>query len=167
MNTMTGAIPVRSDLPYRPCVGILLFSRTGDVFVGRRNDVSGNAWQMPQGGIDMNENPRSAAIRELYEETGVRSVEVIGESGEWFTYNYPKDIARRSFAKKFRGQRQKWFAMRFLGPETEIDLGFSHAEFDAWKWVNLDCLPDLIVDFKKPVYTAVVAEFRDLARPME
>lgn len=154
-----------SSLPYRPCVGIMLLNRAGKVFVGRRNDVAGTAWQMPQGGIDANEDPRVAALRELAEETGIRSVEVLAESSEWLTYDYPEDIARRSFAKRYRGQRQRWFAMRFLGDDREIDLHATHAEFDAWKWAEVDSLATMIVAFKRPVYQAVVRDFRDIWHP--
>jgi putative (di)nucleoside polyphosphate hydrolase len=152
-----------SNLPYRSCVGILLLDQNGDVFVGRRNDMTGDAWQMPQGGIDSDEDPEAAALRELAEETGIRSVEVLAESAEWLAYDYPPTLARGSFANRYRGQRQKWFAMRFLGADREIDLGSRHAEFDAWEWRNIEALPGLIVAFKRPVYEAVVREFRHLA----
>ncbi len=154
-----------SDLPYRSCVGILVLNDAGLAFVGRRNDVGGAAWQMPQGGIDAGEDPRAAAFRELREETGIRSVEILSETREWLTYDYPPDISRRSFVNRYRGQRQKWFAMRFTGAEAEIDLGYRHAEFDAWEWRELEELPGLIVAFKRPVYEAVVREFQHLARP--
>lgn len=154
-----------SALPYRSCVGILLLDRNGEVFVGRRNDIGGEAWQMPQGGIDTGEDPRAAALRELAEETGIRSVEVLAETSQWLTYDYPPAVARGSFANRYRGQRQKWFALRFTGLEGEIDLGFRHAEFDAWRWCDIEELPGLIVEFKRPVYEAVVQEFRHLAQP--
>jgi putative (di)nucleoside polyphosphate hydrolase len=154
-----------SALPYRSCVGILLLDPKGDVFVGRRNDLGGEAWQMPQGGIDAGEAPEVAALRELAEETGIRSVEVLAETAEWLTYDYPPAVARGSFANRYRGQRQKWFAMRFTGREAEIDLGSRHAEFDDWRWRDIEDLPGLIVNFKRPVYEAVVREFRHLARP--
>lgn len=143
----------------------MLLDSKGGVFVGRRNDLSGNAWQMPQGGVDAGEAPRVAALRELVEETGIRSVDVLAETTEWLTYDYPPAVARGSFANRYRGQRQKWFAMRFTGRENEIDLGYRHAEFDAWRWNDIEALPDLIVAFKRPVYEAVVREFRHLAKP--
>jgi putative (di)nucleoside polyphosphate hydrolase len=143
----------------------MLLDQNGEVFVGRRNDLGADAWQMPQGGIDDDEDPRAAAFRELAEETGIRSVEMLAETSGWLTYDYPPSVARRSFANRFRGQRQKWFAMRFTGQEAEIDLGFRHAEFDAWRWRDMEELPGLIVAFKRPVYEAVVREFRHLAPP--
>jgi putative (di)nucleoside polyphosphate hydrolase len=158
----------RANLPYRACVGIALLNGKGKVFVGRRNDIGGDpAWQMPQGGVDSGESPQAAALRELREETGVRSVRVLAESREWLTYDYPPELQSRSFVKRFKGQRQKWFAMRFDGPESEIDLGWRHAEFDAWAWREMEDLPELIVAFKRPVYEAVVREFHHLARPVD
>ena len=154
-----------SSLPYRLCVGILLLNQNGDVFVGHRNDLSVDAWQMPQGGVEAGEDPRAAALRELTEETGVRSVEVLAETAEWLTYDYPTVISRRSFANRYRGQRQKWFAMRFTGLDREIDLGYRYAEFDDWAWRDIHELPGLIIAFKRPVYEAVVHEFRNLAQP--
>ncbi len=155
----------QGSLPYRPCVGIMLLNRQGRVFVGRRNDVDIDAWQMPQGGIDPHEDAKTAALRELVEETGIRDVKVIAETHDWLTYDYPPAIARRSFANRYRGQRQKWFVMRFLGFDHDIDLRAGHAEFNTWKWVGLDDLVPLIVTFKRPVYETVVAEFRHLASP--
>ncbi|MGY9055200.1 MAG: RNA pyrophosphohydrolase [Alphaproteobacteria bacterium] len=153
----------KSHLPYRPCVGVMLVNAAGLIWVGRRIDTP-NGWQMPQGGIDTDEEPKAAALRELHEETGIRSVEIVAESNQWLDYDYPATIARHSFATRFRGQRQKWFAMRFLGQDVEIDLGVGHAEFNAWKWCDINALADLIVDFKRPVYEAVVHEFQNLAR---
>ena len=163
MNQSTASL---STLPYRPCVGIMLLDQKGDVFVGRRNDFGQDAWQMPQGGVDAGEDPQTAALRELTEETGIRSVEVLAETSDWLTYDYPSTVAQRSFANRYRGQRQKWFAMRFTGHEGEIDLGYRHAEFDDWRWRGIEELPELIVAFKRPVYEAVVHEFRHLAKPL-
>ena len=151
-------------LPYRPCVGVMLMNRDGAVFVGRRKNISGEAWQMPQGGIDNDEDPRTAALRELAEETGIRDVEIIAECQRWLSYDYPQGMARRAFANRYRGQRQKWFAMRFLGQERDIDIERDHAEFNAWKWVSVDELAPGIVAFKRPVYEAVVREFRGFAK---
>ena len=167
---MTRSSDNRASLPYRPCVGILLLNQRGEAFVGRRNDIRGggpgeDAWQMPQGGVDAGEEPRADALRELREETGIRTVEVLAETRDWLTYDYPANLAHQSFVKRFRGQRQKWFAMRFKGQEAEIDLGYRHAEFDDWAWRPLEDLPGLIVAFKRPVYEAVVREFTHLAGP--
>lgn len=161
----------KSKLPsYRPCVGVVLFNRAGRVFAGRRANKAlrehvapGHEWQMPQGGIDKGEEPLSAALRELYEETNVRSVTLLGQSDEWFAYDLPDDIAMEAWKGKYRGQKQKWFAFRFDGDDSEINVlnpgGGHKAEFDAWRWEALDAMPDLIIPFKRGVYERVVDVF--------
>ena len=161
------------DLPYRTCVGMMLLNKDGLVFVGRR--ASGvehvddhHVWQMPQGGVDPGENTWEAAKRELYEETSVRSIEKLGEVPDWLIYDIPRTIAGRAWKGRYRGQRQKWFAFRFEGPESEIDVlapggGGHEAEFISWRWEHLAELPKLIVPFKRKVYQRVVTAFRHLA----
>lgn len=141
---------------YRPCVGLMLF-RPGLVFVGQRTDATG-AWQMPQGGVDEGETPRQAAMRELFEEVGTDRAEIVAESQTWHFYDLPPDLAARMWGGKFRGQRQKWFALRFLGTDGDINIATAHPEFTAWQWAPVDALVDLIVPFKRDVYRAVVAE---------
>jgi putative (di)nucleoside polyphosphate hydrolase len=160
---MTGARPVRGEsLPYRPCVGILLLDARGRVWVGRRADHGGAAdaegpgtwWQMPQGGMDEGEKPEAAALRELYEETGVRSVHVLGRSRDWLLYDLPPELVGVAWEGRYRGQKQIWFAMRLEGDESEIDIGprDGHAaEFDAWRWADVAELPRLVVPFKRGV----------------
>jgi putative (di)nucleoside polyphosphate hydrolase len=145
---------------YRPCVGILLVNWEGKAWVGRRiNMPSGfSAWQMPQGGIDPGETPLQAALRELYEETGTNKAEIIAESRQWLRYDLP-DAIRTGWRRRYRGQRQKWFLMRFVGDDFDIDLDRHEAEFDAWRWVAPAELPGLVVDFKRPVYAALLEEF--------
>jgi putative (di)nucleoside polyphosphate hydrolase len=152
--------------PYRRGVGIALFNRDGLVFVANRIDTKGRSWQMPQGGIDDGEEPRDAARRELAEETGIEDAEILGAMRGWLTYDLPPAFAARVWRGRFRGQKQKWFAMRFTGRDRDIDLAASkHPEFSAWRWVPLADTPRLIVPFKRPVYERVAAEFAPLARP--
>ncbi len=149
---------------YRPCVGIFLVNDEGKAWVGRRIGMPQGlpAWQMPQGGIDADETPMQAALRELYEETGTDKAEIIAETSDWLYYDLPAALAGTAWGGRFRGQRQKWFLMRFDGDDIDIDLNrHHHAEFDAWKWVEPAELPGLIVEFKRPVYLALLAEFRD------
>lgn len=155
------------DLPYRRSVGAMVFNAQGLVFVGRRIFVEiGESWQMPQGGVDEGEDLHAAVLRELAEETGIKSVRVESEAAEWFQYDLPRAEIGRALKGKFRGQRQKWFALRFSGAESEIDLGaHGHPEFDAWRWVEIDELVKLIVPFKREVYGKVVEVFRAFARP--
>ncbi len=164
-----------STLPYRPCVGIMIVNPAGHVWTGRRADMPGNAegagawWQMPQGGIDEGEEPRAAAMREVYEETAMRSLDILGESRDWLTYDLPPELLGIAWGGKFGGQRQKWFAMRFTGDENEIDIGprTGHdIEFCAWRWTDPATLVEAIVPFKRDVYRAVVAELGRFARPM-
>ena len=148
---------------YRPCVGIVLFNKDGLIFLGKRNDLSQESWQMPQGGIDTNEKPETAALRELEEETGVKTVKIMDHTKDWLTYDYPSQVVSRKFSNYYRGQRQLWFAMRFLGTDEEINLQTNHAEFNSWKWSNIEELVPLVVDFKKPVYREIVKKFGYLA----
>jgi putative (di)nucleoside polyphosphate hydrolase len=152
-----------SDLPYRPCVGLMLLNRQGQVFVGKRIDQTVEGWQMPQGGIDAGEEPRTAALRELKEETGTDKAQIIGEMDDWVTYDLPRHLVGVAFHGKYRGQRQKWFALRFLGEDRDIDLLSHEPEFAEWKWVEMDQLAALIVPFKRDTYAAVIAAFRGLA----
>jgi putative (di)nucleoside polyphosphate hydrolase len=156
-----------ADFAYRPSVGMMLFNRAGRVFVARRIDTPGDAWQMPQGGIDAGETPAEAALRELAEETGTAKAEIIAESGNWLTYDLPEDLAKTLWGGRYRGQRQKWFALRFTGTDSDIDLETAEPEFNAWKWVALDEVPRLIVGFKRPLYEEISAEFRPIAERIE
>jgi putative (di)nucleoside polyphosphate hydrolase len=154
-------------LPYRPCVGCMVFNSKGLVFIGRRVDQeAGEAWQMPQGGIDQGEDPRKAALRELEEETGIAKVEILAEAPEWYSYDLPRELVGIAMKGKYRGQRQKWFALRFVGADRDIDLNaHKHAEFDAYRWVEIDEVTRLIVPFKRQVYQNVVNIFRKFAGP--
>lgn len=164
------------DLPYRPCVGIMVLNREGLVWAGRRTpignseyDGSPQLWQMPQGGIDKGEDLEEAARRELFEETGVTTIEILAESKDWLVYDLPPELIGKALKGKYRGQTQKWFLARFTGDETEIRLDLHEPEFEAWKWVEVDTLPELIVPFKRKLYEALVAEFgrqvKALAKP--
>lgn len=162
------------DLPYRPCVGIMVLNADNAVWAGRRiaignseYDGSPQLWQMPQGGIDDGEKPLNAAIRELYEETGMRNVTLLAEARDWIHYDLPPHLLGVGLKGKFRGQAQRWFAFRFDGNESEIEINppptGNHPEFDAWDWKPMESLPDLIVPFKRGVYEQVIAEFRHLS----
>ena len=155
---------------YRPCVGVMLLNKQGLVWIGRRfqkqnDDGVGHWWQMPQGGIDEGEDPTLAAKRELEEETAVRSAEIIAEAPGWYNYDLPEHLIGHSWKGKYRGQTQKWFAMSFLGDDSEINLAppGHKQEFDQWRWAPINEITDLIVPFKKPVYEQVVKAFRHLA----
>jgi len=158
--------PGLAYLPLRPAVGIALFGPDGRVFVGRRLRGQVGTWQMPQGGIDEDEAPLDAALRELVEETGIHEVRLLAELPEWLVYDLPPDTdPMPRWASRYRGQRQRWFAMRFLGSEDSIDLATEHPEFDAWRWVPLADTPALVVPFKRSVYERVVEVFATFARP--
>lgn len=156
-------MPSASDLPYRPCVGIMLFNRDGKVFVGKRIDQTVEGWQMPQGGIDEGETPRQAVLRELLEETGTDKAEILAEKDGWVNYDLPPHLVGVAFHGRFRGQTQKWFALRFTGRDADINLTAHEPEFSAYQWVTLADLPGLIVPFKRDTYRAVIAEFAHLA----
>ena len=150
-------------LPYRPCVGIVLFNPRGEVFVAQRLDNPGPAWQMPQGGIDDGEDPLIAARREMLEEIGTDKATLLAESRGWLHYDLPIDLVPKIWKGRFRGQRQKWFAFRFDGTDRDINIETDTPEFSAWRWVDFDTVPELIVPFKRHIYQDVVAEFRGLA----
>jgi putative (di)nucleoside polyphosphate hydrolase len=152
-------VPARDGTGYRRGVGIMLLNPAGEAFVGRRIDTPITAWQMPQGGIDPGESPAAAARRELKEEIGTDKALIVAEAREWLAYELPPEIAAAMWGGRYRGQRQKWFLMRFLGSDADIDLVGEHPEFDAWQWVVPDRLPDLIVPFKRQLYRDILAEF--------
>jgi putative (di)nucleoside polyphosphate hydrolase len=166
-------MPAFESLPYRPCAALAVFSCDGRVFMGRRIDGPEHVdevhvWQMPQGGIDPGEDPWPAALRELYEETNISSVEKLGEIDEWLHYDIPREIVGQAWGGKYRGQSQKWYALRFVGDEREINIahpaGGHDPEFVEWRWEPLEKTPDLIVPFKQPVYQRVAREFARFAR---
>lgn len=156
----------RTDLPYRRGVGIMLFNAEGLVFVAKRIDMTSEAWQMPQGGIDKGEDPETAAFRELKEETSVSSATILARSNDWLRYDLPDELVPMIWKGHYRGQEQLWFAMRLDGDDAEINIEGEYAEFSEWKWTHIDTLPDLIVSFKRDLYLELVAEFRNLAKPI-
>jgi putative (di)nucleoside polyphosphate hydrolase len=154
-----------ASLPYRPCVGMMLLNDQGRIFVGKRVDQTLEAWQMPQGGIDEGEDLHSAVLRELQEEIGTRKVEFLREHPDWLTYDLPPRLVGVALQGKYRGQKQKWFALRFTGRDSDINVAMPDQEFSDWRWVGVDELLGLIVPFKRDTYAQVVKAFRDLARP--
>ena len=152
-----------SDLPYRPCAGVMLVNREGLVFVGQRLDSTLEAWQMPQGGIDPGEDALTAATRELWEETGVApdKVELVAEAPGEFTYDLPPDLIGKVWKGKWRGQRQRWFLFRFLGEDRDVNIATADPEFRAWRWAEPSDLPDLIVPFKRQLYQQLLGIFAD------
>jgi putative (di)nucleoside polyphosphate hydrolase len=164
----------KTDLPYRPCVGVMVLNADGKVWVGQRlavdnSEYDGNPqlWQMPQGGIDEDEDHLKAALRELYEETGMRSVSLLAEAPDWIRYDLPAHLIGIGLKGRYRGQKQRWFAFRFEGDESEIAINpppdGHKPEFDAWRWVDMAELPALVVAFKRGVYEEVVAAFAHLS----
>lgn len=154
------------DLPYRAGAGVVLVNRDGLIFAGQRIDSPAGtpaAWQMPQGGIDKGESPREAALRELVEETGVdaRLVNIEAETADWVTYDLPPELLGNVWKGKYRGQRQKWFLLRFHGLDEDVRIDTEHAEFSAWRWMMPEDLAKGIVPFKRAIYDQVLAEFAD------
>jgi putative (di)nucleoside polyphosphate hydrolase len=153
-----------SDLPYRPAAGIMLINADNKVWVGQRLDSSLEAWQMPQGGLDPGEDAKAGALRELEEETGISAelVEIVACASKPLDYDLPPDLVGKLWRGRYRGQRQSWFLMRFLGTDADVDLQTEHPEFRAWKWAEPAHLPDMIVPFKRQLYIDVLAEFAPL-----
>lgn len=154
-----------SPKPYRRGVGIVLLNTRGKVFVAERIDTPG-AWQMPQGGIDKDELPRAAALRELQEETGTDKARILAVSRTWLRYDLPADLQKKVWKGKYRGQEQKWFLMQFTGRDADIDIATEHREFAAWKWARFEDLPKLIVGFKRDIYAQVVATFKEKVKTL-
>ncbi len=152
------------NLPLRLGVGVVLLNSDNKVFVGKRIDNPVNIWQMPQGGVNDNENLLCAANRELKEETGVESIKLIKEIDNWLTYELPKNLLGKIWKGKYRGQKQKWFIMRFVGNEEEINIKMKNAEFKEWKWIDVNQLLNVVIDFKLDVYKSIVKELNALIK---
>ena len=152
----------KKKLPLRIGVGIVLLNSQNKIFVGKRIDNPSNSWQMPQGGVDKNENFIMAAKRELEEETGIRTVTLVKELDEWLSYDLPVNLLGKLWGGKYRGQKQKWFIMKFLGKDDEINVKTQHPEFLDWKWIDPIELTNIAVDFKKSVYKKIKEELKFL-----
>lgn len=152
-----------AKLPYRPCVGVMLRNNLGEVFVGQRRDSELAAWQMPQGGVDKGEDPRDAALRELWEETGIEAhlATVRAESMQWLPYELPFQLVPKLWKGRYRGQEQKWFLLDFHGTDDDINIQTEHPEFSQWRWLPVADLVANIVPFKRDVYAAVLMEFKE------
>lgn len=159
-------MPATASLPYRPCVGVMLLNPDGLIFAGQRRDSDSPAWQMPQGGIDAGETPVMSALRELGEETGIGPdlVVLLAEAPDWISYDLPPELVGRVWKGRFRGQRQRWFALRYLGRDDQIDIATEHPEFSRWRWIGADEMLAAIVPFKHDVYRQVVAAFAPLLK---
>ena len=163
---MSPTKPDIESLPYRPCVGLVILSRAGRIFAGQRVDTTGDAWQMPQGGIDRGETPREAALRELREETGISpaKVEILRESALWHPYDLPRHLVPKVWGGRYRGQSQRWFALRFHGTDADVQIDTLEPEFRVWTWMEPGELIARIVPFKRDTYARVLEEFADLLR---
>lgn len=150
-----------AKLPYRPCVGVMLLNKKREVFVARRLDMTSEAWQMPQGGIDEGETPEEALMRELEEEIGTNNAKIIAQAKEWYSYDLPVHLIGKLWKGKYRGQTQQWFLMDFLGDDDEINLETEHPEFSHWRWAEPEILPEIIVPFKRQLYIDLLHEFQD------
>ena len=157
---MTKDTKKEKDL-YRPCVGICLFNKNGQVFVGERNDAP-EAWQMPQGGIDKGEDPKEAALREMMEEIGTNKARLLAQTSDWLYYDLPADLAAKMWKGKYKGQKQLWFAFEFEGRDEDINIQTEHPEFQRWQWVEFEQIVELIVEFKRELYQQVFDSFKDI-----
>lgn len=157
----------KTTLPYRPCAGIMMHNDEGQIFVARRLDMRSEAWQMPQGGIDEGEDAQEAALRELEEEIGTAKAEIVAQSQQWHHYDLPDHLIGQLWKGRYRGQKQRWFLLRFTGKDCDINLETDHPEFSAWRWAPLKDLPSLIVPFKRDLYKQVIEEFGPLITKSE
>ncbi|MDC0074546.1 RNA pyrophosphohydrolase [Alphaproteobacteria bacterium] len=153
-----------SKIKYRPCVGMMLFNKDNLIFTGQRIDSDTSAWQMPQGGIDENETPLQAVYRELKEEIGTDNVKVICQLEKWLSYDLPDELRKKLWKGKYRGQKQKWFALKYLGEDKDINISLENPEFKKWKWLNPIDLPNIAIGFKKEIYLKLLNELVPMAQ---